>query len=70
MPQFPQWKQQLAAWTDAASVRRAQLSEAVSELTTAPKVTGAIPAGVVEVVGRTRRRIADSGRSPTRSGAA
>lgn len=32
MPQFPQWERQLATWTDAASLRRSQLSEAVAGL--------------------------------------
>jgi hypothetical protein len=55
MPQFPQWKRQLAAWTDAAAVRRAQVGAAVSDFATrAEHVTGAIPAGVVEVAERTR----------------
>jgi len=66
MPQFPQWKQQLAAWTDAASVRGAQLSEAVSELTTrAERVTGAIPTGVVDVAERARHRIGELPRTIT-----
>ena len=32
MPQFPTWKLEVAAWTDAAQLRQAQLSQAVSDL--------------------------------------
>jgi hypothetical protein len=51
MPQFPQWKPPLASWTDAASVRRAQLSEAVSAL--AGRI-GDVPRAISEEV---RRRV-------------
>lgn len=30
MPQFPPWKEQLAAWTDAAQLRRSQVRQAVA----------------------------------------
>ena len=57
MPQFPSWKQQMAAWTDAAQLCQAQLSDAVSDLGARGRdVTRDIPARAIELAEQTRGR--------------
>jgi len=57
MPQFPQWKLDMAAWTDAAHLRQAQLSQAVSDLVArAREVTDAIPVTAASLFEQARTR--------------
>jgi hypothetical protein len=57
MPEFPPWKRQMAAWTDAAQLRRSQLRQVVSELAArASNTVSSIPASAVELAERARSR--------------
>ncbi|MGQ0826328.1 MAG: hypothetical protein ACT4OX_15070 [Actinomycetota bacterium] len=57
MPQFPDWKRQAAAWTDAAQLRRAQLLHVLSDLVAQARgTTGELTGWALEVARQTRGR--------------
>ena len=57
MPEFPPWKRQMAAWTDAAQLRQSQLRQVVSELAArAGNTVSSIPASAGELAERARSR--------------
>jgi hypothetical protein len=57
MPEFPPWKRQMAAWTDAVQLRQSQLRRMVSELAArASNTASSIPANAVELAERARSR--------------
>ena len=58
MPQFPAWRQQIAAWTDAAQTGPTQVLHAVSELAERGlQASGDVSASLLELAQRTRVRI-------------
>jgi hypothetical protein len=59
--QFLPWKEQVAAWTDAARLRESQVRQTISDLTAdltarTEAVTNTLTAGAVELAERTRTR--------------
>ena len=58
MPQFPPWKQQLAAWTEATRRRQSQVGEALGDLAARGReTTGDITERATDLAGATRDRV-------------
>ena len=58
MPQFPAWKQQLAAWTDATRRRQSQVGEAFGDLAARGRqTTGDLTERATDLAGATRDRV-------------
>jgi hypothetical protein len=58
MPQFPQWKPQLAAWTEATRRRQSQVGEAFGDLAARGRqTTGDFTERATDLAGATRDRV-------------